>query len=65
MKCDMKRDMKQNNFGTVAIVDFFAAVIWALCAIFNIAAEKYLWGAVSLVLFTVFMAMGFANRQRR
>lgn len=56
--------MKQNDPGKVMVLDFFTAGIWALCAIFNIWGGDYGLGAVSMILFTIFMSMGMVNRQR-
>ena len=56
--------MKQNDPKKAMVLDFFAAVIWALCAIFNIQGGNFGHGAVSMILFTIFMAMGVVNRQR-
>ena len=56
--------MKQNDPAKAMVLDFFAAGIWALCAIFNIRGGNYGWGAVSMILFTIFMAIGLVNRQR-
>lgn len=56
--------MKHTNHKTSMVLDFFCSGIWALCAVFNIAGGDYLMGAVSMVLFTVFMATGMVNRQK-